>query len=132
MIALTQERKIALIEHADEIKDRLSEYGYPFQPHKTKQLLDIALASLTAEPKVFIHHNMLDSMTGEGGRVCGRVWNSSTDEISNEGRIPLFTASPVPEIKLPDRDKLPGWARNHEDSLGWYESEIKRLNGLGE
>lgn len=43
MVSLTEERKKALIEHCEEIKGSLSEYGYPFQSHKTKQLLAVEI-----------------------------------------------------------------------------------------
>lgn len=117
MIALTESRKLELIEECKTVMDESSPDGdiYP--------IYAIALASLTAEPAyyVFKHPN-------------GKLFHSLVDESckGHNDVYPVFTAPPVPEIKLPDRDKLPGWARNHEDSLDWYESEIKRLNGLGD
>jgi len=57
------------------------------------------LPCLMAEPVAYIHPKMLDAMSGDDGRDCGRVWKSSIDEVSNEQRIPLCTAPPAPELK---------------------------------
>ncbi|MGQ5289784.1 hypothetical protein ACULN0_10575 [Pectobacterium actinidiae] len=49
------------------------------------------------EPVVFIHERMLEAVV-DRARSCGRVWVDAVDEISNERRIPLFTAPPLPVV----------------------------------
>lgn len=59
------------------------------------ELARIALASLEAEPMAFIGQRMLEELT-DGSRSCGRVWSEVTDKLSDENRIPLYTAPPAP------------------------------------
>ena len=49
------------------------------------------LASEAQEPVAYIGKQMLEDLC-EGGRSCGRVWLSNTDELSRESRIPLYVA----------------------------------------
>ena len=51
-----------------------------------------------AEPVVYIGKQMLESLCDEGGRICGRVWRSNTDELSGESRIPLYAAPQVTSV----------------------------------
>ncbi|WP_241597749.1 hypothetical protein [Rosenbergiella epipactidis] len=122
MIALTQEKREELNTFINaSIEQRCTVYTLKKQRELEELRDQIALASLTAEPVL----HAVDS------DVEDKMYTALCNE-HEDGSYPLFTPPPVPEIKLPDRDKLPGWARNHEDSLDWYESEIKRLNGWGE
>lgn len=61
-----------------------------------KQRAEAAEAELARlkeqEPVCFIHPKMLDYVYGGSG-TSGRVWGNSVDEISNEDRIPLYTAA---------------------------------------
>ncbi|WP_313063445.1 DUF551 domain-containing protein [Atlantibacter hermannii] len=51
-----------------------------------------------AEPVVYIGKQMLESLCDEGGRICGRVWRSNTDELSGESRIPLYASPQVTSV----------------------------------
>jgi len=67
---------------------------------EAEELARIALASLEAEPVAFIGQRMLEELT-DGARSCGRVWPEVTDKLSDENRIPLYTAPPAP-VSVPD------------------------------
>ena len=62
------------------------------------------LAAEAQEPVAYIGKQMLESLCDEGGRSCGRVWRSNTDEMSGESRIPLFVA-PQP-VAVPDEWRI--------------------------
>lgn len=61
--------------------------------------MKLALASLEAEPVAFIGQRMLEELT-DGARSCGRVWPKFTNKLSDENRIPLYTAPPA--LVVPD------------------------------
>jgi len=88
MIALTQEKREELIEKALLKREMLVHNGL------NAMLNEIALASLTAEPAyyVFKHPN-------------GKLFHSLVDESckGHNDVHPVFTAPPVPEIKLPEK-----------------------------
>lgn len=94
------------------------------------------LPCLEADTVAYIHPKMLDAMSGDDGRSCGRVWKSSIDEVSGEKRIPLYTEPPVPEIKLPERAEfVEGSVITDFSELAnevWNDciDEVKRLNGV--
>lgn len=106
MIALTKEKREELIEVIEESLPIMR--AQLISPYSRKDMMEhikiyeVALASLTADPV-----NPADCFD------------------------PVYLFPPVPEINFPDKDKLPGWARDHEDALDWYEAEIKIINGLG-
>lgn len=100
MKPITEQRRQELIEY---IKAALAAHVQRGGDSDEEDVFKIALASLTAVPFAWIHPNMLDDM--DGGRISGRVWNSPVDEMSGEERLPVYTAPPVPVIKLPE--KLP-------------------------
>lgn len=58
------------------------------------RLAEITLASLEAEAVAFIGQRMLEELT-DAARSCGRVWSEVTDKLSDENRIPLYTAPPA-------------------------------------
>lgn len=68
------------------------------------ELARIALASLEAEPVAFIGQRMLEELI-DGARSCGRVWPEVTDKLSDENRIPLYTAPPAP-VSAPDESAV--------------------------
>ena len=141
MKPITEQRRQELISHGNELKERIEHFGHKSDfESKTLQLVEIALASLNSEPFAWIHPYMLDSM--DGGRDWGRIWNSPVDEVSEEKRLPVYTAPPVPVIKFPEINlRIAGYrhatsAPTKEwafmDGAKWMASETKRLNGLGE
>jgi len=97
MINFTKEQLIQKLKHRISVAS-----GFP-DSEKAKmdlELARIALASLEAEPMAFIGQRMLEELT-DGSRSCGRVWSEVTDKLSDENRIPLYTAPPAP-VSVPD------------------------------
>lgn len=103
MIVITEKRRLELTEHAEEIKDRLSEYGYPFQPFKTKQLLEIALTTLSGS-------QMAQSVTFIDPHEFLKQWNNDVD---------------CPLAGLGAKSAL-------IKTLTAYVQEVKRANGMEE
>lgn len=133
MIALTKEKREELTkfakatlnsfngiepENPNQYDDCLSEY--------TQKCMEIALASLTEVPKVFAWE--VPKFRGSSNRVTELCQSNS------EGAYPLFTSPPVPEIKRPDLLDIPDGLdlESAMAAINWYETETKRLNGLGE
>lgn len=67
------------------------------------EMARMLLAAMDSVPVAYIGKQMLESLCDEGGRTCGRVWRSNTDELSRESRIPLYAAPPSPlAVPVPD------------------------------
>ena len=101
MSTFTKEQLIQKLKHRISVAS-----GFP-DSEKAKmdlELARIALASLEAEPVAFIGQRMLEELT-DGSRSCGRVWSEVTDKLSDENRIPLYTAPPAP-VSVPDEIRL--------------------------
>lgn len=141
MIALTQEKREELIEYAKEVLVGHEQRGGDIDE---KDIFKIALASLTACPVLYA----VDSDVED--KIYTALCNGNED-----GAYPLFTAPPVPEIKLPHEllDLINAVdfyhkvkAENPEVEIGawndaydWIKKAaieaapvIKSLNGLGE
>lgn len=84
--------------------------AYQYLPESERRIVYAAPpAQPVAVPIVYIGKQMLESLCDEGGRSCGRVWRSNTDEISGESRIPLYAAQhpvAVPDVEFDE------WAKN--------------------
>ena len=130
---ITEQRRQKLISDCEEeitaLKLRI-EYGPWYLKAKQESELErqeIALASLTAEPKAYSDFEELAFAFD-----MANMWH---DSFGHGEDIALYTTPPVPVIKLPDEfaEKT-----NSEYQLGkeegWcdYEREIKRLNNLGD
>lgn len=76
-------------------------YGYSVSAEEIGAMARMLPAGMESEPVVYIGKQMLESLCDEGGRTCGRVWHSDTDELSRESRIPLYAAPPAP-VAVPD------------------------------
>lgn len=133
MIALTQEKREELIfrnsEKLKTLKDAVKQTAYESLREKLEfeiESTEILLASLKAEPigkfNSFYFQDEMPMFSISEAKSYGIMI----------GVDYAYASPPVPEVKFPDRDKLPGWARNYDDSLDWYETEIKRLNGWRE
>lgn len=132
MIALTQEKREELIVCANEIKKMAaSTHGYKVGNDSfgsnALMLMDIALASLTAEPVL----HAVDS------DVEDKLYTVLCDE-HEDGSYPLYAAPPVPEIKLSllqsrDLEALIRFNETCEDGEGYDLSNDKmdRLIELG-
>jgi len=152
MIALTKEKREELVERYNQqiltFKYHLSKIGQEhFDGKAYAEILlktEIALAALTAEPVLYA----VDS------DVEDKIYTALCNE-NEDGAYPLFTAPPVPEIKLPHEllDLINAVdfyhkvkAENPEVEIGawndaydWIKKAaieaapvIKSLNGLGE
>ena len=115
MKPITEEQQKALIAYA-----RIEIRRFKIVPDKQYmvELLEIALASLTAEAK----YARPFGTDGETSIQC---------DAEHEEAIPLYTAPPVTVIKLPEYQKL---LTHPAVKSRWNEclAEIKRLNGLAE
>lgn len=88
---MTVYTKKTLVETAEYIvsRDDTSQYS-----ENLRQLAQIALMSMNAEPVATISSHMLDSLQKEGRR-CGRVWSYDRGYPIEDHHMPLYTASPV-------------------------------------
>ncbi|WP_241597417.1 hypothetical protein [Rosenbergiella epipactidis] len=155
MIALTQEKREELIACANEIKKMAtSTHGYKVGNDafgsNALMLMEVALASLTAESIAHADSKAILKMIKGHSRFF-----TSFPERSETKRVGLFTAPPVPEIKLPHElmDLVKSVEFYHSvkaenpdtetgmwrDAYDWIKKAaveaapvIKRLNGLGE
>ncbi|WP_241645655.1 hypothetical protein [Rosenbergiella metrosideri] len=134
MIALTQEKREELANYA---RARLASHVVYGGCSDEEDIFKIALASLTAETFLYA----VDS------DVEDKIYTVLCSE-HEVGSYPLYTAPPVPEIKLPDDNSCEDGLKKHglrtksegisqlsdgfRCGFSWYENEIKRLNGLGE
>lgn len=147
MKPMTEEQRQALIEFIgaafDSMKGNKPVNQSRFDIEKlTQDVFEIALASLIAEPKAYAVSNNFwntpDSVKNLNDMHCdlffpGAVYRGQEFNPENYDHcVSLYTAPPVPVIKLPDVKELPCWVNDDDDFLRWYESETKRLNGLGE
>ena len=153
MIALTKEKREELIKECEFDIERLTSLTTKFPEEIALQNVllrqKIALASLTIEAKHWIIHVLGGDQFAKDGDYVAKA------EGDGMRTTPLFTAPPVPEIKLPPElldlvnavefyhavkaenpDTETGMWR---DAYDWIKKTaveaapvIKRLNGLGE
>ncbi len=103
MIALTQEKREELI---CEVNKFLSENTF-LRNTVEKKVYEIALAALTAEPEFYVVvtsagvWQSFKNCRAEAEFIISRPFNP------NYKIVEIFTAPPVPEIKLPDRELIP-------------------------
>lgn len=124
MIALTQENRDELIAYANAAIKECDMHGEDYTPRPEMMIaaLKVALASLTAEP--------IGVVEKDTGCFFKRHYDKSRTE-------PVFTAPPVPEIKIPSIEALAGEYKYQVSPhdivlLSFALNVIKRLNGLGE
>ena len=139
MKPITEQERQSLIDHGNELKGRIEQYGYGREfESKTLQLVEIALTSLTAEPFVYVN-----AVTVRNGVVASLVANGVG---LYDGNLPveLYSAPPVPVIKFPS--EIDNWLNSATKAMGaigfcgnsqsftvganWMLSEVKRLNGI--
>lgn len=123
MPALTDEQRKELIEFAQ------NEFHYWNDGGPYQQLIQIALASLEANPEEL--PSIFDSFKAETdwqkGFLAGQ--KEYLDDLAEIG--PLYSAPPVPALKLPAEIKLHG----DMDEVAVYHwnaaiAEVKKLNGV--
>ncbi|EHN8835954.1 hypothetical protein I4B30_000846 [Enterobacter hormaechei] len=128
MITLTKEWLLKTIAELEEERD-----ATPGAVNEDAAMalaaMNLALASLEAEPMAFIGQRMLEELT-DGSRSCGRVWSEVTDKLSDENRIPLYTAPPAP-ASVPDAIHSQGEKSVGDDyyALGWNACRAAMLKG---
>lgn len=142
MKPITEEQRQALIAHGVQLKEQISENNYLKEfGERTVSLIEIALASLTAD--VFMHGIsdpdgnpyfseccVDDDGSGVSDEVCA-LNDGETDCIGGYRVTPLYTAPPVPVIKLPDeKDVHPLYECAYQQGWNKCLAEIKRLNGI--
>ena len=94
----------------------------PASHAESAEMARMLLAGMSSEPRVYIGKQMLESLCDEGGRTCGRVWRSDTDELSRESRIPLYAAPPAP-VAVPTFEE---WCQMEDmKPLGWVREAMK-------
>lgn len=107
-------------ERLEEIRD----YDTCVTLEESAEMARLLLVVEGQEPVVYIGNQMLESLCDEGGRSCGRVWRSNTDEMSGESRIPLYAApqpAPVAQtVQVPDKS---GMAAAH---IAWMDKHFPR------
>ncbi|WP_072055942.1 hypothetical protein [Tatumella morbirosei] len=152
MKPITEERRQALIEFIGAAFESMkgNEPAYPDKfdlEEMTHQALEIALASLTAE--IFMYgisdpdgkaHFSECCVDDDGSSVSDEVCalnDGETDLPDGYRVVPLYTAPPVPVIKLPSVqdliDEYKYQASPHDIRIWNFSlSVINRLNGLGE
>ncbi|WP_241622725.1 hypothetical protein [Rosenbergiella australiborealis] len=126
MIALTQEKREELISDCKilirEVEKAIAKFPDDAQLKSILTRQELALASLTTAAVL----HAVDS------DVEDKIYTALCNE-HEVGAYPLYTAPPVPEIKLP-----PEFNESHDSfnefRRGWNGaiSEVKRTNGLGE
>lgn len=121
----TEEQCQALITALEILKPDVEKVGMP----ALLSAVEIALSSLTAEPLGIVNRGRVSDYGEHPDAKVDCTHPQAGWENFQDG-FQLYAAPPVSTLKLPDKDELPGWARNHEDSLDWYEAEIRRLNGM--
>ena len=121
MKPITEENRRQLIALA---RIEISRWKHPSDKQYMVDLMEIALASLTAEPV-----GSITSVTCiNGGRTEARVYMRESGVPNKLGDI--YIIPPVPVIKLPEYQKL---LTHPAVKTRWNEciDEVKRLNGLG-
>jgi len=100
MIALTQEKREELIAHNTEklkgLKQCVKQTAFESLKEELGleiQSTEVTLASLTAEPSFTV----LSDSSGEDQYTFG------VNKCTKDGSYELYTAPPVPEIKLPEK-----------------------------
>lgn len=125
MKPITEQEKQELIKHCKRVMNESSPDGLEYP------MAEIALASLTATPVGWKFTNKTNGVT----------WVSHEDDRGlGYTDVPVYTAPPVPVVKLPDEISFSGWGGgcnyNPEDAdgvmIGWNNclAEIKRLNNI--
>jgi len=99
MSTITREQLIEKLKHRIAVT---ANYPDVEEAQLDAAIFKIAMASLEADPVAFIGQRMLEEFI-DGARSCGRVWPEVTDKLSDENRIPLYTAPPAP---VSDEDLL--------------------------
>lgn len=135
MIALTQEKREEKIKRLNKIASWADSYGanhnVMIPALEAKEMAEAYIASITSEP-IYQEKRFFESC-GEFIEFWADVNKCTYDYIHESQRRILFTAPPVPEIKLPEKlsqyESLP---LAGEDAWNECIDEIKRLNGLGE
>ena len=134
MKPITEQERQGLIGHSNELKERIEHFGHKSDfESKTLQLVEIALASLTAAPEV----SEIESVHPENGNTIihlrrGGLKNISPEDIAEYEMIEtekFYAAPPVPVIKLPEYQKI---LDHPAVKSRWNQciDEVKRLNGL--
>lgn len=120
----------------EQERQSLIEYGTLFNTTGTKgkmnRLVAIALASLTAVPVAVTDISEINDLKNEGW--IGNFLAPEFQGVDSEDRVYLYTAPPVPVIKLPNPQDIPdGYhLQSCMATVQWYQQELERLNGLGE
>jgi len=108
MIALTKEKREELIACANEIKKMATgTHGYKMGNDafgsNALMLMDVALASITAQPFGYIEE---DAVKDRERLFSAQVFADEEDLPSyefSELSYPLYLAPPVPEVKFPEK-----------------------------
>lgn len=144
MIALTQEKREELIKECEFdikcLKDRVHRKYAANNPLHKKHLenalmrQELALESLTSPVLGYIHKHIWSSYKQA---VCSGDEFGLEAYAGAENHFAVYSAPPVPEIKLPGISELveqQGCLPAVRDVAIWdfAISETKRLNGLGE
>lgn len=142
MMQLTEEQRNALIEHAkvwiadaDAARDEIP-FGFDEDTEKEFSLIKIALAALTAEP---VEYRVMREDAGIAGHCATLEDAQATVKNWNENwKIqPLYTAPPVPALRLPDEDAAKDMLKcmysgralsSATEAIKWYAGEVKHLN----
>ena len=158
MISLTQEKREELIAHNTEklkgLKQWVKQTAFESVSEELEldiQSTEIALASLTAnvfahgisasDGKVYLDETCCIDYDGQWVSDEVTALNDGVTDLEGGYRVvPLFTAPPVPEIKIVDKKDRMNPAHCTAEiylqgkSDGWNDclAEIKRLNGLGD
>ena len=126
----------------EQERQALIEYGTLFnttgQQGKMNRLIEIALASLAANPEMY--SNRIEICDSYGPEIENRVYPDLLSAMKSKDDhggviVGLFTAPPVPVIKFPDDHKIDGvgslsYATGYEDGHQEAIEKIKRLNGI--
>lgn len=125
-IMMTEQRWQELIEYVETVLSAHVQYG---GDSDEEDVFKISLASLTAVPFRIVECS---------GEVDMDVTNDRFELFQDNERWLLYTAPPVPVIRLPDDDFELGEAHgiqrrvDFRNGANYAIAEIKRLNGLGE
>lgn len=126
MKPITEEQQQALIV---KLKVIIESYEHVVENTDEEIIYRIALTSLTAEPVGVVNRGRVSDYNEHPDAKVDCTHPQSGWENFQDG-FQLYAAPPVSTLRLPDKNELSGWARNHEDSLDWYEAEIRRLNRM--
>ena len=137
MKPITEQRRQELIERLKKIAAWEKTYGAQHNvmlpASEARELAEITLISLNAKPIAVTDISEIDDLKNEGW--VGNFLAPEFQGVDSEDRVYLYTAPPVPVIKLPDWSQVSpdGFLDINADLARYhYGEEIKRLNGLGE